>query len=767
MTFLPFILIRDGGLPASVLPPMRFEPPQNLLSAEEEQQKALESLYAAFDHCLQKLPESPIRTAVYNQRKRLYQRKAVQWERLTPYPEVQTNLLPAFHTYQEQQNAYRIALEQAETHWQEQYILAKDWVIAQLQNSAPLRRGLVATGSEILYSSDHQDQDKYCRAIYAYLTRAAVKTSPLSTLGTVDFLHDRFGTAMPWEDTVERFWPSLQLRAPFYWSIQSYQIWKEHLLYRINPSLTAYTDGSYDWLRYTEAGEFIAHAKASTELKQLVETAHVLPAMKPSDWLKSFPFITEDWLHTAIEAEIFIPVLPESGLDGSWAKRLLNHLAFLGPQAPESELSMLNLLTKASSQFPHMPPDALQEGLAEVKSQLLRVGNAVGFDVSELRPSDLYSHDVHIKRDRNLQPADFAPLATEITKVIKALPGVPLDQEHARMRSFAQKTRLKKVQLSTGQAAWPFLAFVQAYLKSKKPVAQSGTERAFAKWHGTWPIAAVVQCYFSKNGQLAGVLNGLSPGGGRLAGRFFTMFPEQVAADVMKFNQQLSDEQTIPVSFRQVSPTNANLHPALTIQSVDWPDASGANKQHGSLPLCAIGVHLNEYQMLELVHLNTGKSLRVLEFGLEARHEKSKIAQLFLSIGVPDWTSRLWASEPVALTEAVQFRPDVTLGNLTLQRRAWEWRVEPTWLNLEAVAFHTALQQWAKELDLPSELFYTTTTQTKPQYLHIKEPLSVELFRSNLKKAKSNMVNFTEMFPLKEQSLSAPYVSEYVLELQV
>jgi hypothetical protein len=738
--------------------------------------KAEAQLLHALDELFTILPEGIARTEVYNQRKRVFQSKAIQYERLVKCGVANESLASAVDQVKLCRDQQESATKIFEAHWQAVLAQSSELVLEQYQQSQTFRRGLVATGSDIT-SIDYAPDAKFYRTLYTYLSRASMKTSPLSTLGTVHYLHHAYGQVMmPWESAVERFWPSLQTRSLFYYALERSDAYLHALKYRMNPSASLSAD-KLDWLVSHEVGEVIESAELQNSLSQFVEIASHTEPQTLKDWAKSLKaYGGHEFVEILLNAGLLLRALPEGGVEGNWAKTLLNYLAFLGSQAPQEEINMLNLLTKAAGQFPHMEAEFLANCLAEVHQQLQATGATIDIEFVDIRPSDLYSHDVHTMRDISLHIEDFQDIASEIKLAISELGGFPLDIQHLRMLRFADECAIHPNALPNGQNAWPFLVFARAFLNSTWTKAKVDDQQR-GQGLEPWPVAAVIQCFREGNETLKAVINGLSPGGGRMSGRYLTMFPDQITSEIREWNRNFEDDQRLAVAFRHISPSNANIHQLVTPWFIDWPEWEGTAPKAGGIPLSDIGVrrvdstHLGKGNCLCLVQMSSGKDICLFEYGLEARHEKSPLAQLLLSIGIPNWTTSLWQDQQSTETResGIGYRPRLSTkqSNLVIRRAEWEVPVPKSWEKLKGHEFALEIMHLAGNEGMPPEMFYKMDKQSKPQYFNLNEPLSQEVLRANLSRYKPQKVVFTEMLPTPSQAVADSFVSEFVLELMV
>jgi hypothetical protein len=779
----PYFFVRHGGLPWASIPKLASDQLDEMVHLHEAQTALAAvklNLQAVFDAQLKTLPQpTAFRTELFNQRKRFFNNKAVQWQRLKSHAD---NISPEFyqildnekHRLEQAQTTYQACLKNWELAWQKQ-IQESENKISQIAQQPKLSIGLVSTGSDLVHQFEQESRpdSKAFRAMYRYITRAAAKTSPLSQLGTVRFLHPNFGEALPWESEVQRFWPSVQLRPLFYGLLLADQKFVQLLPYRWNTSLTR-KDVHLSWLAIEAEIEHVRSIDVDTQLLEVMTEMEQAGALKQSAWVE---FLSQKermnleeavvFLDKMIEIGILLPVLPENGKEGGWAKNLMQHLAFMGVDAPTTLISMLNTLTKSASNMAYMHANALKEAQVEVARTLEHSLAQMDVLFTGVKAAELYSHDVIVDKAVDIEITDLEQIAINIGREIQALKQLPIDANHVEMLHFAQSIGLHE--------AMPFVHFGEQFLKWQKQGGKSGSPGMGGAFGKAQYISALVQCYKDQDGKTIAVLNGLGPGGGRLLGRFLTMFPSQMTEDLLLWNQSPADDILL-VGIREIGASNANFHPKLTDTWVDWPNALSYQAKSAGLDLSDIGVSLDASGLhLTLVQLSTGKQIRLLEFGLEARREKSKMLQLLLSLGVADWSKTLWkqVAQEAATDQQVIYMPRKTNADASIifHRAKWQVTINQSLITTHGAEFYLLIQALVTDHLMPNQLFYTFDKGEKPQLLVTNEPLSVEVLRHALQKRKTRHLVFEEMLPSPNEWKHLPeaevYVREFCLEIKL
>jgi hypothetical protein len=118
--------------------------------------------------------------------------------------------------------------------------------------------------------------------------------------------------------------------------------------------------------------------------------------------------------------------------------------------------------------------------------------------------------------------------------------------------------------------------------------------------------------------------------------------------------------------------------------------------------------------------------------------------------------------------------PRVAIDDLVISRETWRFaRRELEFARLDgAHERFVAVRRWAREQGLPRWLFVSDPTETKPIYLDLESPLSVDLMvkmvRAGGEPKRQSLIAFAEMLPTPDQAwLSDSDGTRYLSELRV
>jgi hypothetical protein len=782
MQFLPFVLVRTGGLPLKVLPQVTTsleEARLAYMTSLESESKQKAELLAAFELYLKEnKQETALRKEIYNQRKRLHQGHAVQWSRMdlqasncSGIAEAQTLLLAA----QNLTRNTKIAFEQAH---QIQFDTSADQIAEVFAEHVQLRRGLAMSQIEVAKRSKAEilENTRELTTAYRTVARTAAKTSPLSTFGVVQQMSSHSTEAMPWEVRVERFHPNVFFRK-FLYSVLMYRPhYFKNIKWRINPSIYPHDNGQLFWVHYSaDFQEFIQTSDYDEAMQHLVQVLKLGGNKTMLEWeayCVNQDALTKEfaplWLAQAIEIGLLLMTTPEDGLQGSWAKTLLNHLAFMANEAPMSMIQMLNLWTKTSGQLPHMEAPQLTESLSFVYEQSSAYLQEEGIELESFEPQFLYTHDVQLERNLEIQLTDLEPIAEDIAAELAQIGTVRMSRHYAKALQIAQSGVLvPDLHFQDGSTGWSFIAFANEFLQAPK----SRLKAIEIPITTTQRIAALVQCYKNADGTVQAVLNALGPGGGRLAGRYLSTFSGGILEDIRNWNTNEADEPLV-LSVREVSDSNVNFHPVLSTNQLDWPAPMSSAPTTTAVPLYEVGLRFNRQKtQLELVHISSERQIQLLECGLEARSEKTPMLDLLLQMGIPEWTRDVWKQNPDTITEEgnKHYSRLVSKSGKTILRRE-RWYLEKTQAEtLSSSDFFLDFRQTCVKMAIPRYAFTVGLPGSKPQFIDTHDPLSLVNLQHYLRIKGS--VYLEEMSPEPHQLIAnddhGNYVSEYVLELKL
>ncbi|MBC7778419.1 MAG: lantibiotic dehydratase [Phycisphaerae bacterium] len=192
MTIFPMTLIRNGGLPLGMWAPLTCGMP-DWVALQNAEQDSARQLLKAFEDALVSLPDSPLRTSVYNARKDFYQRRKLPSPNFEVSIQAEKDLvklldcLQIWHkTLQEKQAAEDRFAQNLEANYRSLQAISSDAMMqrALLFASHDLLNSLPAFAEKPVVQFDKKDR-RAAFSLLQYLTRSVFKTSPLGRFTTV------------------------------------------------------------------------------------------------------------------------------------------------------------------------------------------------------------------------------------------------------------------------------------------------------------------------------------------------------------------------------------------------------------------------------------------------------------------------------------------------------------------------------------------------------------------------------------------------------
>lgn len=322
-----------------------------------------------FLHTLYALPESPLRTAVYNARRKWHKRVLGEnWMPVAISPDWwQSPACAALCAALQDWNDWVETASQAQAQNQAGY-LAQLWAeYGQLQRLAQhpvLLQALLFSSHDLLAALpafNRKDPAQFAkkdrqlaRSLWQYATRAAFKTSPLShftgiclkrlgdlpTGGNPDGVHIPSG-APAFHTHKSVVTPNVALLPALYNLLLAAPAFYRSLSVSLNPCIVDKTNPAYEWLFYNGELESFQRAGANPAIDFVVETLlerqRRIPFPELCHQLREIsedtPEKTERYLLDLVDIGLLEWQLPEKGLSPGWCGKLYQFLGFL-PDAP-------------------------------------------------------------------------------------------------------------------------------------------------------------------------------------------------------------------------------------------------------------------------------------------------------------------------------------------------------------------------------------------------------------------------------------------------
>ncbi len=777
----PFVLVRTAGLP-----------PLHLAGSwpDEEQQKALERTAAeqvqqAFDAALPTLPDSLLRTAVYNVRKRFFQQQKVpgtafeqlllEWK---SQPEI-AQLLDSLHffskTYEETQLADR-AIQAA---------LLQNWrTIQQAAEQPAFRQALLFASHDLLerlpaFCAKSPEQftakdRQTALAVLQYWNRAAHKTSPFSRFTTVSLWRWEQGAVAIDPDEPDFLQapkaivtPNVALLPELYEGLLSDPAFYESLRLTLNPSLEQTSDSGLQWLYFDGEHESFQQLAYHPIGAAVVEIC--LAHERQIAWstliaeLQTRVESTESALQTFVFDLIALGLLawqwPEKGMTAGWCGGLYNYLGYL-PTTPRitKTAALLQWLRTAARTLPFQSVAEAMTTQRETRRQVQTFLEEFGLAVPPIKAEQIFFEDVEQSATIQVPAEVIQQLTQQLAEGWNQSSPQQLPVFRSALWAFTASN------MAEGESQ-PFLFFVRKFLAEKAHWEQSSPAQTLP-WQGK--VGVLLQIFQHENGQYGAVVNGLFPGGGKLLARWLHLFPAEAREQL----QAWFPADALAYPWQDWS--NANFQPPLARATLAIPDGRVAGKPGSSTILLADLDVQRTADGPRLLDRNTGKLLWMTDLGLEAPTTRPPVMQVLWQLGVPfvSLEGLLSTKSAWEVKEAGwQYRPRLEYQSLVLLRAAW--RIEQTiwqaWLTASEVT--ERLKTMRKTLidnGLPQIFFARFSTQ-KPQYIDRDSPANLLLLEKILRSG-SGEFYCTEMLPLPAQAVVAqngPRAAEFTVEFYI
>jgi lantibiotic biosynthesis protein len=255
--------------------------------------------------------------------------------------------------------------------------------------------------------------------------------------------------------------------------------------------------------------------------------------------------------------------------------------------------------------------------------------------------------------------------------------------------------------------------------------------------------------------QIKIVINGSTPGFGKIFSRFLYLFPENVTDKLRLLNKLTNNKQLLAESI-DGSLFNGAMHPNLFSHVVYLPGNNQIVSTGKQLYIKDIYVvYDSTNNRLSLVDQNKKKELFIFDLSTQHKNTRSKLFG-FLTVFEPcnhhETTvlqTKINNKTKKVINDQVTLYPRIVYENsIVLQRKTWEFIVEtipkkkPLENNWE---YFQKINTWRTNYDITEEIF-VNAPGTKPQYISFYNPILVELFDKIVKKDKK-FLQITEMLP--------------------
>ncbi|MEO6039096.1 MAG: lantibiotic dehydratase, partial [Saprospiraceae bacterium] len=545
-------------------------------SAQEVQQ--------AFDTVLQGLPDSLLRTAVYNARKRFFQKQQAPqqgFEKMLlehPHQPILAQLLDSLQDWKKSQSQKILAEDKVEAG------LVGNWrIIQQAAEQPDFRKALLFASHDLLdrlpafcvKAPEHfTAKDRQTGlTVLQYLTRGAYKTSPLSRFTTVSLWRWQ-QSFIPVDADEPAFLqaakavvtPNVALLPALYEVLLGEPVFYQSLLLGLNPCIvTRSGENGRQWLYFDGENESFQQLNPNPAVEAVIRIC--LDHQRQISWralLKELQTTIDadesrlqGLIHELVALGLLAWQLPERGLTPGWCGNLYNYLGYLqlAPVILEAA-ALLQWLRTAARTLPFQSVAEAQTTQRQTVQQVKAFFERYNGPSPPIPAEQIFFEDVEKSQPIELPPEIIQDLADQLADCWRSSGPQYLSTFRAALYAFTV------AEMAFGEAR-PFLDFCKTFLSQK------------ADWEKQPPVAvppfqgkmgALIQVIKKENGSYGAVVNGLFPGGGKLMARWLHLFPVEARESLQAWFP--NDAMAFPWQ----GWSNANFQPELAATSLAVPD---------------------------------------------------------------------------------------------------------------------------------------------------------------------------------------------------
>ncbi len=272
------------------------------------------------------------------------------------------------------------------------------------------------------------------------------------------------------------------------------------------------------------------------------------------------------------------------------------------------------------------------------------------------------------------------------------------------------------------------------------------------------------------------------PGYGKMAGRFFSLFPDEVLRTQLEWNQACQKNDTLWAENLDASLYNPNVHPNFTPFEISMPGSQNRLPVTQQLPVGELTIRYHAAQdRLELIRPSDQKEVVIFDLGFEAPESRSPLFRMLNTFSYTMTSPEILVKllNEVLLQEHEdgwrrQYR--IQIGDhLIIQREGW-WIPKAVLPQVEAgelaADYFLRLQSWQSMHGLPDQCFLSLTPSAapnskqlpadayKPQYFDFSAPILLPLWRQLLGQV-DTYLKIEEYLPLPTEQNTTEYLLQW------
>ena len=827
MKLFPHILARVGGTTFSKVAALSFKKMSfvnTLLQNESNLEFQFEKVLQNFQATSEKTEDYRLRAILKNGKKDFQNQRFSFFKKLQKIKqeEILKDLLLDISIYLDWNLEYENLKKEFDVVFQQeernQYTFLKDFF--QDEN---FQKGILQSSHSLFYQNQklaskspkdfRKKERQTLRALAQYFYRIGGKTSPFSHFTTLDILSKKEGVFQ--NEKLEIGSSYFQYNNFILSEMKNILLQEstffQQLKLQVNPSISI-KNNEFHFIKNVKNIETIQQLEASGILEELKQT------IIPKEGVKFEVAVTQ--LLELVEAdqesiESYLLELIELGflewqwgfsnLTFNWEKRLLDFLnEFDGFFKKKEWIICLEKMIHGKIQlelndeknrfsFQNSLKNNLEDlGLEKVNLELLffedvRKSTSVQLSENKIKPI-IQSLDSLLRLFEPLMEDEMKDRIshcwTENFKNEETVPLLFFYQKYYQL-SFSNTT-------STNSEKTKTLSFIKSRLKEFVKIDEAGSLIFYIKdLENISPKRSInpTLCYsglfqfYKKEGKMNAVINGLTPGFGKLFGRFLPLFNEEITIQLQKWNSEIQGEN-LWVENVDASIFNANLHPSLLNYEI-----KNVASQNNLSPGNQISIKDMEVTWDEdlkepiLVFSKTKKRISIFDFGFEHPENRSPMFQLLNGFCLPHATYRFFLELVNELffdekpNEIKSLKKIVIDEHLVLQRSFQEVSIfffPKKEKNESNSSYFLKIQKWKSNNSFPQYIFVKPIQDSensnanlnkdffKPQVIDLHSPIAIVLLQKVLEKH-TGRIRVEEMLP-NEEEMIGDSIAEFVVQ---
>ncbi|MFK7772635.1 MAG: lantibiotic dehydratase [Saprospiraceae bacterium] len=650
------------------------------------------------------------------------------------------------------------------------------------------------------------------RALAKYFYRIGGKTSPFSHFTTLDILSKKDGifkhSGLEIGDDYFQFnnfilveMKNILLQDPTFF---------RQLKLRVNPSLVL-KDNEFHFLKNTKNIETIQQLEASGILEELLQTIpqeglkFEIVANKLLVFVEADQESIENYLLELIEIGLIEWQWDFSGLSFNWELMLEEKLLSMDDFSNKGDwLLCLEQMKKSKMQMEIPESDYRYSLLKSLKNDFEKLG------INQIIPELIVFEDVQKNTSIELSENEIKPIIQSLDSLLQFLE--PLVENEMKNKisqcwdeNFKEETSVPLMHFYQKYFQTTFnnntfkndnkiriLNSIKSRLKENFEIDQNGDlnfsikalEYIFPKRQRNSKNSYSGLFQFYKNEEKTkAVINGLTPGYGKLFGRFSPLFDKEITIQLQKWNSKIQNEN-LWVENVDASIFNANLHPPLLSCEIKNVSSQNNLPLENQIPIKDIEVIWEEdLEEPILIFAKTKMQISIFDFGFEHPENRSPMFQLLNGFSLPHATYRFFlklVNEVFEEQKPNEFKGcrKVSIDNhLVLQRRSLEVThssFPQKEKNESNSSFFLRIQKWKSAHHFSQYIFLKPILDSdnsnssrnkdfyKPQLFDLHSPVAIVLLQKILEKHLGKFW-IEEILP-NEEGMVGDSVSEFVVQ---